>query len=171
MVMVRERPLKNWGNSEVQPLLSCLRVRYTSNVDTISGSSISLAIRLKLFGSSSYSTKTVQPRMPHGSRSDTRTMSLAMRWVRSLGNETSVQVRLRVFAARSSPSRRCESSFTAAASMLSQSICSSVRSWWCGWCWCGSCALLLKDLDQSTKKQIQCKEKAKNKQWVKRKFN
>uniref|UniRef100_A0A1B0ANJ8 Secreted protein n=1 Tax=Glossina palpalis gambiensis TaxID=67801 RepID=A0A1B0ANJ8_9MUSC len=50
-----------------------------------------LAIRLTLLGSSSYSINTVQPRTPQGSRSDTRTMSVAMRIVRSLGKDTSVQ--------------------------------------------------------------------------------
>uniref|UniRef100_A0A1A9ZBS1 Uncharacterized protein n=1 Tax=Glossina pallidipes TaxID=7398 RepID=A0A1A9ZBS1_GLOPL len=51
-----------------------------------------LAIRLTLLGSSSYSINTVQPRTPQGSRSDTRTMSAAMRIVRSLGKDTSVQL-------------------------------------------------------------------------------
>lgn len=70
---------------------------------------------LTLFGSLSNNMKIVQALSPHGSLSDMRIISAAMRCVRSLGSSTSVQARWRLLASRSTSCSRCESSCTALA--------------------------------------------------------
>lgn len=118
--MLRDKFFINCGNNEAQPRLSCRSVKYSSNVDTISLSTLRVPMRREFCGSSSNSIYKVQPRTPQGSRSETRIISDAMRAVRSQGIETSVQVKLRDFAARNSSSKRLANSLTAACSILSQ---------------------------------------------------
>jgi len=45
----------NCGSREVQPLLSCLKVRYNSNIDTVSGSTLKDAMRLQGKANTNYS--------------------------------------------------------------------------------------------------------------------
>lgn len=105
---------KNWGSLSVHPF-SCLRVRQSSNVDTVDSSGLRQAmtffwvflslelVALELLpDDGSNSTQIVHPLTPQGSHSLALTISLAARCSRSLGRRTSEQARWFCLADRSS---------------------------------------------------------------------
>lgn len=134
IVLPRARFLRNCGKIEVQPLLSCRSVRYSSKVDTVVWSVFIVAIRLLLSGSSSNSMYTVQPRIPHGSFSDSSNIWAAIRGNRSAGSNTSVQIKCRRLAVRSSVSSRAASAWMASSwGDAVSGIVAGSSGWWFSW--------------------------------------
>lgn len=75
---------------EVHPLLSCLSVNISSNVETVFGSVLCEAICLLCPVSSSNSMLMLHPRMPQASSSLFTNISTPILWRSSQGNRTSV---------------------------------------------------------------------------------
>lgn len=102
--------LRNWGKNP-HPPFACLKVRYSSKVEGIVGSILTV---LSLLQSSSPSNNrySVHPLMPHNSESAMFKISSEIFWSSPHGNRTSPHNRWVLLAARISSSNFLESIIT-----------------------------------------------------------